>query len=241
MTNKPNINLCFIARDIESNYQNLNNLFINLNYNFPTVNIVCYENDSTDQTVKLLRQTKNILLESETLEVEKFKSNKSLNRLNFLSYCRNKYLEKIRELFSDSEITVVVDSDISFYNTVKIVKNIQKVNEDENIDAIFSNGLDFFEREGFTKSVYYDILPLVIDGFSCNDKVRNCFTGTMKKVQSAFGGVGIYKTEKFIKGSYSTINVADKSGRIHTLCDHAGLNLAISGNFYIDPSFLIMR
>lgn len=207
---------------------------------FGEVKSFIVESDSTDRTVNILA------------EISKNNSNftfKSLGNLESsipdryarIAYCRETYLEYVKNLKNKIDYVVVVDLDGMNHNlTASAVKSTLENNT--NWDAVFAN------QEGR----YYDIGALRHPVWSPND----CFTAykwalnitdeesaklfgirskmlTIRKdagmipVSSAYGGLGIYKAEVFKLSSYIGF---DSDG--NPLLDFVCFNLFLSNNNY---------
>ncbi len=203
------------------------------------IKLYILENDSIDDTKKILDQySKNnsIQIFSPT-GLEK----KILNRIERITYCRNFILEKIGETndIEDDFLYIPADFDIDlfsnqtieeFNNVVNFVKNNDEVN------AIFPNCIPY----------YYDIHALRRNGWNSKDswKIYNKLSkyfpigkfflkyyliyrkqikiekdAGLIKVESAFGGIGVYQLKKNQLYSFRY-----KSDENFEKCEHIDFN-----------------
>jgi hypothetical protein len=207
------------------------------------------ESDSNDSTVEVLNRLRRTVknFEYETLGTLRRKIPERVPRL---IYCRNRYVERLRQekLLSPESITLVVDFDLK-----SKVLNSQKIHRSlatkETWSGIFAN-----QTRG-----YYDILALRHPIWCPNSILQEIewYTQFMSKgtakelsvfsrmvnlsyetnliqVDSAFGGLGIYKSEVFFNYDY-TPRHSDSQYDI----DHVVLNKKIrdsGGMLFIDPN-----
>ena len=184
---------------------------------FELVTFLVIESDSKDNTTKVLNDIKN---ERNNFDYKSLGKIESIlpNRIQRLAFCRNVYVKEIREnkLYEDIDFVAIVDFDIK--NNRLRLNELKKLISEHGWSAIFAN----------QTGLYYDIYALRKKGWVEND----CFTeyrkfsmsmssqdakelaiwSKMRKIRrnsplipvdSAFGGLGIYRKNVFMKFDYS--------------------------------------
>ena len=214
---------------------------------FELVNFLVIESDSKDNTKKVLEDIKN---EKNNFNYKSLGIIESTlpNRIQRLAFCRNIYVKEIREnkLYKDVDFIAIVDFDIK-NNRLKL-NQLKKLISECSWSAIFAN----------QTGLYYDIYALRKKGWVDND----CFTeyrkfsismstqdakeraiwSKMKKIKkgsplipvdSAFGGLGIYRKNVFMNFDYSLL-----PKRLHE-SEHVSLHKKITdsnGLLFIAPN-----
>jgi hypothetical protein len=166
-----------------------------------------YENDSTDNTLSLLKQwmkDKKGCLFNEYINAPFFGSVTNIERLIFLSYYRNKAKELLSN--TDSEYTLLMDTDVLFNNShvLELVKDIK----DTNAAMVVANTR---QKEipdlmyGVTTDSFYDVYPFR-DSYNNNGLYftdcpfilvadRNLWEKNQPiKINSGFSGFSLIKT-----------------------------------------------
>jgi hypothetical protein len=207
-----------IARDVARILPNeLNRIEKEMESIFNSVNFLVIESDSKDNTTTVLNEIKNQKNNFNYISLGKIESSLP-NRIERLAFCRNIYVKEIRDnkLYKYIDFIAIVDFDIK--NNRLNLKVVKKLISGDGWDAIFAN------QTGF----YYDIYALRKKGWVEND----CFVeykklsmstspqdakelavwSKMKKIRknsplipvdSAFGGLGIYRKNVFMNFDYS--------------------------------------
>ena len=207
-----------IARDVGKILpRELNRIEKKLKKIFELVTFLVIESDSKDNTTKVLNDIKN---ERNNFDYKSLGKIESIlpNRIQRLAFCRNIYVKEIREnkLYEDIDFVAIVDFDIK--NNRLRLNELKKLIGEHSWSAIFAN----------QTGLYYDIYALRKKGWVEND----CFTeyrkfsmsmssqdakelaiwSKMRKIRrnsplipvdSAFGGLGIYRKNVFMKFDYS--------------------------------------
>lgn len=221
MTGKKSILVTGIARNVARILpKELNRIEKEMKSIFNLVNFLVIESDSKDNTTMVLNKIKNQKSNFNYISLGKIES-RFPNRIKRLAFCRNVYVKEIREnkLYKDIDFIAIVDFDIK-NNRLKL-RQIEKLISEDGWDAIFAN----------QTGRYYDIYALRKKGWVEND----CFVdykklsmstspqvakelaiwSKMKKIRknhplipvdSAFGGLGIYRKNIFINFDYSLPN-----------------------------------
>lgn len=178
-----------------------------------------YENDSNDNTVKILTEwmgSRGGNLTTEDLGKAKFSQTTDIERMTDLVYYRNTLLATATPLSSD--YCILLDSDVSFKpNIISSYISIFNDAEFSDVAMITPNILQNIKCKMFdsSKDSYYDSWALV-DRFNnhgmtwasnpfFNEEDRNRWDkGIPVYVNSAFGGVPIIKTDVLNKVKWST-------------------------------------
>ena len=210
-----------------------------LNYDFE---YYFYENDSKDNTVKILSEwisSRNGSLKHENLKAKKFISNSDSDRMNFLSECRNKCKNLGKK--STSKYCLLIDSDIEF-NNENLIKQINLLNELEDAVAISPNVRQINVQDLVYKTspdIFYDVHALrdtdKQKGISFTDcpfsKSKDRLDWILKKpikCTSCFGGFFILLNKHFQETLWSTNGDCE-----HILfCE----KLLKFGSIYVDPN-----
>lgn len=192
------------------------------------------ENDSVDGTDTFIGN--RALGETLTLKVPRM-TGKGLLRRTTMSMLRNKYVPDIPKY----DYVIVYDFDIKggfsyegFYHSIGLMI------EDRKIGCVTANGLLYSKNDDGTKSkVYYDswtYRPLECDTIKeHNYNLLNLKRGDKPyEVESAFGGMGIYRGDIFHKGviKYSSDD-----------CEHINVNKCIRDNglgVIVNPSLIVL-
>ena len=245
--NNKKIVICSTIRNVEKHLGNYFKTIDNITKNFNQHFIILVQSNSSDNTVieanKFLSSRKGILINKE-IDI-------NLYRTQRLEICRNEYLNYIRnsKIVSGYDYLLVLDAD-SMNNSLNFKSLEKSINSNISWNAIFAN----------QKYIYYDIWTLRIKNyieFDCFQKIKKesvnkinlkklfnesfsyffylnkHFKERFIKVESAFGGLGIYKLNKILKCSYDSKKGAQ--------CEHVGINIMLNkkfGNLYIDKKLI---
>ena len=218
---------------------------------FDRVNYYVIESDSSDCTIDVLKKIKLRNINFEYKSLGDLKKNLIEDRIERITYCRNKYLDYFFDNRKNFDYLVVADMDgVNIHITKEAV--LSSFSVDVNWDAVFAN----------QSALYYDIWALRQDGWCPADCWENYeFLKKMKfsdrrarwdaiyskmikvpedagwiSVRSAFGGLGIYNANSFPNEYYSC---KDKYG--NQICEHVGLHLSsgfANAKMYINPKMI---
>ena len=241
-----------ICSTIKNEEKNLNSFFKFLDkiiYTFEDYYIILVESDSTDDTFE---KAKKLLLNYKGTVI-KIKTDHLEPRTERISLCRNAYLKLINKdiNLSNYDFMIVADAD-------RVNKNINKVSILNSIDNAPKDWVGIFANQKF---IYYDVWPLRIKNYIENDCFQNFiklsktnttrnayffaifknfflikkFQDRFVKVNSAFGGFGIYKLKDI-----SDIEYNSNSG---IYSEHVLFNLSIlkknsNKSLYIDQKLI---
>ena len=215
---------------------------------FKDYKIAIFENDSIDDTKNILREIQKdqriIVIQRDGLDdVFPFRTER-------ISFARNSLFEQVKK--NDSDYFCTMDLDGVIGENFSFDGFLSNFAHDDCWDAVFPANTD----------KYYDIWTLRHEGICAGDYERqmnamdpifsneiiydaclnNLQTMDFRKlkgwlqVSSAFGGMGIYKTEKFVHSSYFGV----KDG--YEVSDHVAFHLkAVESGamLYINPEFLV--
>ena len=210
------------------------------------------ESDSDDNTVAILKELSAARSNFKYLSMGNLKTSIP-RRTERIAFCRNKYLTYMHENCKHFEYLVVIDSD-------GIISEI----DDSNISS-FPN-INWHALAGNVRGYYYDVWALRADSWCNHDcwrryqdliqmgmteyqSYRNSVWGpTIRlnphrlelKVDSAFGGLAIYKVRSIPKtAKYIGVDVEGNE-----ICEHVSFNLAIKNynqksEMYILPGLIV--
>lgn len=247
--------VCGLIRDGENNIEHIKQNVYSLIEGCKKYKILIVENDSIDNTRKILLKwseiDNNVIILGCGVNIDKceMKLDKTvvydhgMKRINKMVYLRNIYLEYIYNHLTDYDYTIVYDYDL--YGTIYkdgLYDTFYHFINNNNIDCIGPNGFKYYNFIMLTIKHYYDTYAFVIDNITnykdlIDDDIKRKYinkllsTLSLKKVSSCFGGIIIYKNKSIKNKYYNTTNIFG-----HALCEHAGLNFQLS-NVYINPVF----
>ena len=208
--------------------------------------------DNTDNILKdFCKNKNNAFVKTSGNKSEIFARNTSFERVQNIVNARNQLL-KLRPF--TNEYTIIIDSDIYFDRGV-IERLVNKM--DPNYSALFSNGIDQNYLKETQNIHYYDVLAFIdtfnnygYERFLEYGRAENPFTtkedktrwekGKITPVKSAFGGMGLYKSEvlnKFIEYDCEmTFKVMKNKQKLYA--DHWSLNFFANqfGALGVDPT-----
>lgn len=241
-----------IVRDVEKSIRKDYLRFTNAFSNFRLVSWYLVESDSTDRSVQILNEL------TSTHDNFKFTSlgnlqSSMLDRTQRMAFARNRYLEEARNRYFDYDYIVVADfNDLNKLITSEKISTSWKRTEWEVVTA---------NQEG----PYYDVWALRHELWSPNDcwQAHTFFRKFIKdpekalyatvnsrmikipktaewiQVESAFGGLGIYRAKTALESHYSGL---DENGE--QICEHVPFHRQIKANggrIFINPALTNMR
>lgn len=213
------------------------------------VHFFIVESDSSDGTVRELGEL------SKTLANFKFRSlgqleNKFPDRIERLAYCRNTYLEHL-EAHTGYDFLVVADLD--GLNSALSGKSFSAIDWGGTWDAIFANQLGpYYDLLALRHPLWCHVDPFKIKHFwseiglserssgmaaIVSRMIKIPKTASPIRVESAFGGLGIYRTSSLAKGTRYC--AADLNGL--PASEHVSLNQSLTragGSLYIYPGLI---
>ncbi len=211
--------------------------------------IIIVDSDSNDGTKEYCKSLKNdniLFIEEDNVK------NNFHNRIEILSHCRNIGLQNIEK--TDDVLYIPIDLDIDLFSLIKpksfidLVKNFQN---NKDIDALFP----------YSDPYYYDIFALRKQGWVDNNAVlqahklkqkfkigsfffnyffvfkkqinKNKFSEDLIRVESAFGGIGLYKINKNKNYLYETKDIDTEFYSEHLSFNNNFKNLFIDKNWAV--------
>ncbi len=199
--------ICGVCRNVEKAFSPTIASIEDLGSQFLDYRVVVYENNSTDQTKKRMKEwakgDRRVLFLSEQLSS---RSMKTSNRCEKIARARNVVLDEVlRSCYDDYKYVIWADLDFeTHWDVASIVETI--LYPEQSWDAVLGYGdYDLFALRspewpiGFelAGNRYWERLSYLKERFVLD---RN---GPWKRVYSAFGGLGIYKREAIRGCRYS--------------------------------------
>ncbi|MCH9612161.1 MAG: hypothetical protein S4CHLAM102_06450 [Chlamydiia bacterium] len=216
---KKKVLICGVCKDIAPFLDNMIQNIETLGRQFADYQVVIYENNSKDQTVSLLskwqKRNPRVKFISETYSLEALNAKTIAHtwdnlpcRIELIAQARNKLLEEIYKSTYD-DCTYVIMADLDFKSRWNMKGILSSFEHTSRWDVICANGVN-----GDGGGVTYDYYALRSHEFPLGpellgnlywDSALLCKLKYKRKkyipVQSAFGGLAIYKRE-FMKGIY---------------------------------------
>lgn len=241
-------NVLFIglARNLESKLnQNIEHIY-SLKNLFKNLDVFIYENDSIDDTSAILEvahKKYNLHYISENLDTKQYGSVKVRERVRLLSDYRNKCITKINQLISNNIIinpdyVIVIDLDFKQYSKESIIHSIGWMNKNPQTKACAGNAFEpkiFGGSHNITWN--YDSWAFRLNWW---EDLQNYNTSSTIhqdlmywfglwippvgsdpiRVNSAFGGSCIYKSNYYLSGKYDCYD-----------CEHVCFHKYLYDNF----------
>ncbi len=224
-----NVIICGVVKNVENKILRSLDMCIGIGELFNDYRIIIYENNSTDNTKKILKDLnkEKVKIISETIEYDEIKKNSKIwaytqitgsdhpCRMEQIANARNKLLNEIKkEDYNDFTYVIMIDLDTDHFNSNGIVDSFN--NRDINSwDVIYANGKDVcgFYYDKFALRCYNDVFlfgtELYGDEFGLkvgNSKINfDNDENHLIPVISAFGGIGIFKKEVFNECRYASL------------------------------------
>ena len=236
IASKSNVLICGIVRNAASVLPYTLARIEALGKLFGNYHVFLYENDSKDETKKILSaaQSDRLTVQMEDLNPPTFHDLKGLDRRIWMAKARNQYLAFARKYAQQQRINylIIVDTDLqggwSYHGVLNSLGQIDW-------DIIGSNSLYYFEKDDRLIRLFYDSWAFRSDGIEeeVEDNIVNLFKFNrgepLIKVNSCFGGLGIYKPHFLYEGiDYD-----------ETDCDHPTLHNRLCKkdyNIFLNPS-----
>ena len=203
----------FLPRELSRIEKEMNNIF-------EIVNFLIIESDSKDNTEKVLEDIKK---ERNNFNYKSLGVIESTlpNRIQRLAFCRNAYVKELREnkLYKDVDFVAIVDFDIK--NNRLRLNELKKLIVGHNWDAIFANQTGRYydiyalRKKGWVENDCFADYRKFSMSMSSQDAKELAIWSKMRKigknsplipVDSAFGGLGIYRKNLFMNFDYSLLN-----------------------------------
>jgi glycosyltransferase involved in cell wall biosynthesis len=226
------------ARDIEKFLKNTIKKLEMISQLFEKYQIIIYENDSKDNTLKILKKWKN---NNKNIEIISEKNVKGL-RTQRLAHGRNIILKRALKLNYDYLIVIDLD-DVNQDLTKESI--LSSLNNKEDWAVMCANQKKYYDV--YALRTYDDWMPF--DCWHCmkvkrdrefciNSRNKNLPKDSLINVKSCFGGLAIYKMKYINKCVYY-------GGEGNTeICEHVAFNQCINkyynGKIYINTNMINM-
>lgn len=224
-----------LVRTISDNIKYLLPRIERLGGMFKHYEVVLYENDSTDSTLSQLLQwsmsNPNVYIINQVLNKKRHEQDRTDDRTNDMAFYRNQYLEFMERKCKDYEYIIMLDTDVRGGYSYEGFANSFSYTW----DGCGSNGILYENnRRVFFDSFAFRRLnhPTVHDSDEINGLLYNRGEPLIK-VDSCFGGAGIYRREAIEGIRYGGGDC--EHAVFHKRMKEAGYN-----NLYLNPSQIIL-
>lgn len=240
---RKNVIVCILLRDNEKFIPTMIKQFENLeklDYNF---SFFIYENDSRDNTVKLVKQwsqnKQNVVLYTEKLDQQPAcntpdcRNPQNTARCEKLAKIRNKVMNIILDMYGNYDYIAIVDSDV-FYDNDNVKKMFDTLDNNKEVIMVTPHSID---RNVKPKGHYYDISAYTDNNgeqydICVYDTCKRCQKDNnpkykkprrlknprgLEEVHSAFAGFGLVRYEplRYLQNHWEVLET-------HRLCEHTG-------------------
>jgi hypothetical protein len=220
------------VRNVEHAIENEVKTLASSLHEFKEVYCFVVESDSSDNTVKKLEELQQIIKNFTFISVGKL-SDKLPRRTDRISLCRNLIIDEVASNPQFADIDYIAMADLDGMNALVTPEKIAQCWEvDEPWDVItanqlgeyydiwglshpFWNPMDCWEQKHQLENILGDEMALNI-AVGCKQSPIDP-RADLIEVDSAFGGLGIYKRESFLAGRYAGTD--DQAGGID-VADH---------------------
>ncbi len=231
---------CCLARDAQKRIPSFSRRLSSLLQCFSKTKVLIYENDSTDSTLDYLRYMERTFptLEviSEKLNTRKFTStgegSRGEERISNLALARNKLLDLVKQNHQDFDYYAAVDVDTLDWDQDGIATTFQH----DDWDMMGSQSLIQLGKVTYHYDTFaFRALNHPEPHHNAEIKRFLLMRGTLPhRVDSCFGGIGIYKMKSVIPFKYSSGD-----------CEHVRLHRSMKeGGFdriYMNPNMLVLH
>jgi hypothetical protein len=234
-----NVVIVGCARNIDKYLDNTKNKLLMLKSLFVQSKIIIYENDSTDETLNILKKWEDERL----IELITEKNIKGV-RTERLAHGRNVLYNEAMK--NDFDLYIVIDlDDVIMDLSEEAVKSCFEMKEDWGMVGANQTGkyYDLWALRTFDDWMPFDCYA---DCFNKNSDHEYCINSRYRiipqntepiDVKSCFGGFGIYKKKYINNCSYGTgLNHENKE-----ICEHVTFNEGVinnGGKIYINPKLI---
>lgn len=176
-----------------------------------------YENDSSDDTKEILEEwlhSRTGSMISENLELPKFGSVMSLERLMLMAYYRNKCASQLKDV--ETEYTLMIDTDVEFSRSdfeilLEEIKSLDcsmvvaNTRQPQIRDFVTGASEDSFydvsalKDKYFNRGIFFSDCPLVLE-----EDRKLWYSGKPVKISAGFSGFALVKTDFLKKCKWST-------------------------------------
>ena len=251
MIDKPKIVIASIARNIGDTFSKDYDRVLKAFSEFTIIRWIIVESNSTDNSLKLLKTYSELSTKILYVSLQPAKVIRNTRTID-LAAARNKYLELFGEIRNETEVDYLVVCDLNNLNNKLNKEVVQSCWVQNDWAAVLAN----------QNGPYYDVWALrhkFWNDFDCWERYENLLKIYRKpslalwdavysrmikipknwnwiKVDSAFGGIGIYRTAYLDNCKYVGTNTNGEQ-----VCEHVSFNSGIidnGGSIYINPKFI---
>lgn len=253
------VSICSIVRDCERNLIKNRDRIEQLRLLFQNSEVIVFENDSKDNTRQELLDWQD---NSSGVHVfyadygsvtiptnNKDNGNKyfSISRIEKMAAFRNKYINYLNSSDFKRDFVIVIDLDISNFDLDGVVHSFGMSNY---WDSISANGTSISKK---FKAQYHDSYALIESGKINEAQTEQSIYFNRERfsflkpglplfqVDSAYGGIAIYKWTALQKINYSYLPNSDS--QVGSKSEHVALHLKMKENgfhrIFINPSMLV--
>lgn len=236
-----------LVRNLESKLENNIQELVKLLSNAKDYKIVLFENDSIDNTKTILKkitsENNNIIVISQDYNRKHFGATKERERTEALAEYRNILQNYVNENFSDFDFVIVSDIDFVDFSRKGVYNTFGWFASSNDIDASAGNAYELKHtlsqkiktlwnydswayRGSWWNYLQYDTEQTYFDNMLWFNFYIPPVGSIPTKVYSAFGGMTIYKTKKYLQAQYEGHD-----------CEHVCLHYNL---FKSDPNFNLM-
>jgi hypothetical protein len=253
------VSICSIVRDCQTNLKKNIPRVERLRGLFKNSEVIIFENESKDNTLKILknweRESNNVYVLSDNFEdptiqshwIRKKGPNFSISSIGKMAFYRNKYMNFLNSHVNQRDFVIVTDLDISNFCIDGIIHSF---GTSIDWDCISANGVSLSSS---LIRQYHDSYALIEYG-KLNDKqtkqsikVNRARFSFLKPgmplvlVDSAYGGLAIYKWES-IKDAYYSCPINNDLG-VQCKCEHVGLHMRMKEKghtkIFVNPNMMV--
>lgn len=240
--------ICGIARDCAQQLGKLIPKIENLAGKFKDYKVIVVENDSHDDTAKLITSwaSKNhnvIPILFTMIDLSTKQQNASVgvpgdfdhSRISRITFARNVYLHELQR-HQPADFVIIVDLDIMDFSILGIANSFGLSDQ---WDCATSSGLRYTLRTPFMPTVYWDTFAYEPEeGFDgCVQTIMDIRSNQKlirKRIKdeelipalSAFGGLAIYKYQFLLSQEYDV--TANSDSEVPVFCEHVALHRSIA-------------
>lgn len=251
MVNKPKIVIASIAKNIGNSFSKDYDRIFKAFSDFEIISWIVVESNSTDNSIQVLKSFSELSTKLIYVSLHSTPTIRNLRTVD-LATARNKYLELFKEIRTKTEVDYLVVCDLNNLNSKLNKEAVQSCWARNDWAAVLAN----------QKGPYYDVWALrhkFWNDFDCWKRYESLLNIYSKpslalwdsvysrmikipknwkwiKVDSAFGGIGIYKTAYLDNCKYVGSNAMGEQ-----VCEHVSFNYGITengGSIYINPKFI---
>ena len=190
---------------------------------FKNYDVFLYENNSSDNTVEIIKQDEKVILETETLPDASYErsSVSFYQRCQFIANARNKYVDYINNNASEYDYVFVFDTDLKGgWSKEGILTSVYYLESNAEYDCMTSycvvggygdlplekeSKFNWLMFDSYAFRFYDDNSKFPMDIANYN-RIKVSKGANPLRVKSNFNGLGIYRPSCFKENYYSVLN-----------------------------------